>query len=347
MIKTERIESLKDRVKRENLEAIVVTGMSDLTYLTELRMEGYWMVVGRKNYWVITNRLLSGAFEAMDVPEASLIVQMDFKVALTELVQKSSFHAVGFDGETVPYGLGSYFEHQGYKHCPHFIEPLRAVKDKEELAHLKKSCQITARSMAFIGKKLKSGMTEKAAAYQIEDFMRKQGAERTSFDLIVGSGPNSAIPHHRTAERKIQDGDAVVVDIGCVFNNYCSDMTRTFFVGKKPDELFSKVHKIVAESQKAGIKAVKHGLLGKDIDKVCRGHIEKEGYGKEFTHGTGHGVGLDIHESPWVRSVSENKLGAGMIITVEPGIYLDGRFGVRIEDTVLVTKTGAEVLTKA
>lgn len=342
-----RIQKLQDKVKKENLDAFVITGLSDLTYLTGLRMEGYWVVVGRKSHWVITNRLLDGAFRQMGVTDGHMLVKMNFKQLLEDLARQQSWHALAFDGEATPYSLGSYFEQQGFKNCPNFMSNLRAVKDKAEIDKIRSACRITAQAMRFIEKKLKPGAREKDLAYLIEDFMRKSGAERTSFDLIVGSGPNSAVPHHRTGERKVAAGDAVVVDIGCVYGNYCSDMTRTFYVGKKKDEFFNKIYSIVAASQKNGVATVRSGLAGKDIDKACRDLIEKEGYGQEFTHGTGHGVGLDIHEAPWIRAVSDNVLHPGMIVTVEPGIYLDGRFGVRIEDTVLVKENGAEVLTKA
>lgn len=346
MIQTQRIKNLSKMVVSENMDAFVVTFIPDLTYLTGIAMEGYWMVVSRNRYWVITNKLLDGSFLEMGVPSESLLVRMNFKELLEELAQKNKWSKIGFDGEGATYALGKYFEEKGYVNCPKFPASLRVTKDKEEISAIRRACQITAKTMDYIGKKIKPGMKESDVALEIEYHMRKQGAQKNSFDLIVGSGPNSAVPHHRTGERKIKADDAVVIDIGCVFQNYCSDMTRTFFVGKKPTDLYRKVHGIVAESQKAGVQKIQLGLAGRDVDQACRSIIEREGMGELFTHGTGHGVGLEIHEPPWIRAKSENLLGPGMIITVEPGIYLDGKLGVRIEDTVLVTQNGAEVLTK-
>jgi Xaa-Pro aminopeptidase len=346
MIFEERIQRLIKKIRAEGLDAFLVTDLADLAYLTDIRMEGFWLAASKKSWWVITNRLLDGAFRDAGVKDANLVVQMDFKAALANLAKRDGWSKMAFDGEGTTHALGKYLETQGFASRPDFLGSLRIGKDREELRRLRKSCQITARSMAFIGKRLKPGVTESALALQIERFMREAGAERTSFDLIVGAGPNSAIPHYQTGHRKLRQGDAVVIDIGCVFEKYCSDMTRTFHVGQKPSELFRKVHGIVERSQRAGVDAVKAGMQGKDVDRVCRSLIEKEGYGEAFTHGTGHGVGLEIHEPPWIRRVSENVLFPGHIITVEPGIYLDGKLGVRIEDTVLVTQNGAEVLTK-
>ncbi|MGC8867628.1 MAG: M24 family metallopeptidase, partial [Elusimicrobiales bacterium] len=165
-----------------------------------------------------------------------------------------------------------------------------------------------------------------------------------SFDTIVAFGENSALPHHETSERKLRRNEAVLIDFGCIYHRYCSDMTRTFFYGK-PTEEFLKVYKTVELAQKKGIEAVKEGVLSDEIDKICRQTISEHGYGQYFIHGTGHGVGLDIHEDPTLNPKTSIKLLQGMTITIEPGIYLYGKFGVRIEDTVCVRKDGCEIMT--
>ncbi len=346
MIKLARIQKLQKKIQQENLDAFLVTFIPDLVYLTELSMEGYWIVVSKDNWWILTNRLLDGAFRDMGAGDANLKIKMNFKGELEALISQNRWSALAFDGEVATYGLGKYLEEKGFKDYPKFMASLRIYKDKEEIQKLRKSCQITAQSLAFVARKLKPGVPETTIAYMIENFMRLKGAEKTSFDLIVGSGPNSAVPHHRTGSRKLKEGDAVVIDIGCIYENYCSDMTRTLYVGKKKSELFKKIHGIVQESQHKGIKKLRAGLRGGDIDGACREVIEKAGFADAFTHGTGHGVGIEIHEPPWVRAKSDNPLEAGMIVTVEPGIYLDGKLGVRIEDTLLVTKNGSEILTR-
>jgi len=170
------------------------------------------------------------------------------------------------------------------------------------------------------------------------------GAKGPSFNLIIGFGPDSALPHHESSDRPLKNNEAVLIDYGCVYNGYCSDITRTYFHGK-PDVEFKKVYAIVDAAQKAGVKKVKAGARTFDIDKACRDHIADAGYGQYFIHGTGHGVGLEIHESPTLNTKSKETLRAGMAVTVEPGIYLYGKFGVRIEDSVLVKNGGCEILT--
>ncbi len=177
--------------------------------------------------------------------------------------------------------------------------------------------------------------------------MRAMGAKGPSFDLIVAFGENGALPHHVTSERKLKDNEPILIDFGCVYKGYCSDITRTFFHGT-PGEEFNKVYNIVKKAHDEGLKALKPGLAAKAADKVCRDIISDEGYGQYFIHSTGHGVGLEIHESPAVSSRADEKslLKKGMAVTVEPGIYLLGKFGVRIEDTALITDDGCEVLTR-
>lgn len=346
MLEITRLRKLQEKIEQEKLDAFIVTNLADCVYLTGLSLEGYWLVAERQNWWVITNQLLDGFFRDKGIGAERLKIRMDFKEELLALVEERGFAAVGFDGESVSYALGKAFEEKGFKNCPKFFLSLRIAKDKEEIRAIKRACQITAKAMSYISKKLKPGAVEKTCVLMIEDFMKKHGAEKTSFDLIVASGPNSAVPHYKSGGRRLKSGDAVVVDIGCVYKNYCSDMTRTFFVGKKPSELFKKVYGVVAESQALGVKGLKPGIAGRDVDRLCRAFIEKAGFGEAFIHGTGHGIGLEIHEAPWVRKTSENIFGPGMVVTIEPGVYLPGKLGVRIEDTVLVTSNGAEVLTK-
>ena len=175
--------------------------------------------------------------------------------------------------------------------------------------------------------------------------MQAAGATRPSFDLVVAFGANSALPHHEVSTRVLKKNEAVLIDFGCVYDFYCSDITKTFFYGK-PDAEFKKVYSIVESAYKKSVKALKSGVKASFIDKVGRDLITDEGYGQYFTHGTGHGMGLEPHEAPSLYSKSKDILKEGMILTVEPGIYLNGKFGVRIEDTFLVKKNGYEILTK-
>jgi Xaa-Pro aminopeptidase len=227
---------------------------------------------------------------------------------------------------------------------PNFVSQLRAVKDAEEIALMRKAAELTSLGMKTAHETLKVGMTEIEAAAEIEYAMRKNGSYGTAFETILSSGPASAFPHGGCTERKIRKGDLTVVDIGAIYKNYRSDMTRTFVAGK-PSEKQKKIHAIVKEAQDKAFAAIKPGAKTSKVDAAGRQTIKKAGYGKFFVHGLGHGVGLDVHEAPTLNSISKEKLKAGNVVTDEPGIYLVGYGGVRIEDTVLVTEDGAEKLT--
>jgi Xaa-Pro aminopeptidase len=188
-------------------------------------------------------------------------------------------------------------------------------------------------------------MRECDLAAEFESYIRKHGATKASFDSIVAAGENAAYPHYITGDKVLRKNDMVLCDIGALVDGYCSDLTRTFFLGTI-SPLGRKVYDTVARAQKLAIQAVKPGVKAAQIDRIARDEIERAGYGRRFIHSTGHGVGVEIHEAPWVGGASQDVLEAGMIITVEPGIYLQGWGGVRIEDTMLVTKTGYEILTK-
>jgi Xaa-Pro aminopeptidase len=191
-------------------------------------------------------------------------------------------------------------------------------------------------------------MSEKQVAWELEKIMREAGADSMAFPVIVASGPNGAFAHHSSSDRKLKVGDPIIVDMGASLNGYQSDLTRTFYLGNEPDEKFWEIYNIVHEAQKAALNEIKAGKSGKAIDQAARDHIKQAGYEKAFGHGLGHGVGLDIHEGPRLSQTAENDppLPAGAVVTVEPGIYLESWGGVRIEDLVMVTESGVELLSR-
>lgn len=224
------------------------------------------------------------------------------------------------------------------------ITELRAVKDAAELARMKRAATIVDEVLADAQALLVEGSSEQAIARFLEDGMRDRGASGPAYETIVASGPNAALPHARPSERRLTPGDLVVIDAGSVVDGYRSDMTRTFVVGA-PDDIAVEIHRITTAAQAAGVAAVKPGIEVGHIDDVCRGIITDAGFGPRFGHGTGHGVGLDIHELPSVRRGNTAILQPGHVITVEPGIYLPGVGGVRVEDMVVVTDDGCRPLT--
>ena len=226
------------------------------------------------------------------------------------------------------------------------VERLRAVKDEGELVHLAEAARIADEALAAIRHRLGEEPTEREFAIELDLAMRRLGAEDVSFETIVGSGPNGAKPHAQPTDRRVREGDLVVLDFGALVAGYHSDMTRTVAVGE-PSPTQRRMLDVVAESQAAGVAVVAAGVACADVDAACRELIAAAGFGEAFLHGTGHGVGLDIHEEPRVASTSAATLAVGHVVTVEPGVYLPEHGGVRIEDTVVVTATGCRPLTLA
>jgi Xaa-Pro aminopeptidase len=227
------------------------------------------------------------------------------------------------------------------------IETLRRVKDVGEVARMAEAARIADDALAKVRPRLAEGPTEREIALDLDFEMRRLGAAGSSFETIVASGPNGAKPHHRPGDRRIGPGELVVIDFGAIVDGYCSDMTRTLCVGEPSTPTAARMVEVVAESQRAGVQAVRAGVEAKAVDEACRTIIADAGWADAFLHSTGHGVGLDIHEMPRVGSTSTETLGAGWVVTVEPGVYLPEYGGVRIEDTVVVTEEGCTVLTNA
>lgn len=223
---------------------------------------------------------------------------------------------------------------------------LRRAKDDEELEAMVAAQRIAERALEDILNELRPGLTEKEVAARLQYRMLHYGAEDMSFDPIVVSGPNGSLPHGVPSERELRQGEFVTMDFGCVYHGYCSDMTRTVAIGSVTEEM-RKVYETVLSAQKAGIAAARAGVTGREVDGAARAVIAAAGYGDAFTHSFGHGVGVEIHESPNASPMSDQPLPAGAVISAEPGIYLPGSMGVRIEDVILLTEEGCRNLTRA
>ena len=224
------------------------------------------------------------------------------------------------------------------------IDRLRMIKDEEEIKIMKEASKINDAVMLKLWSNLKEGYSEKYYANLLSEIYEEEGASGFSFSPIIATSPNGADPHHGTGKDKIKVGDSVVLDIGGVYKNYCSDMTRTVFIGKEPSKEHANVYNIVKSANEKAISIIKEGVKFSDIDKAARNLITEAGYGEYFTHRTGHSIGIEVHDFGNVSSVNDEEVKAGMIFSVEPGIYLKDNIGVRIEDLVLVTKDGCEVL---
>jgi Xaa-Pro aminopeptidase len=340
-----RIKDLQYLLKQNRLDGVVLGRKLETSFLTGYNQDGVFMLVTRSGAWAFMPKMFVDDFNAR-APFVNASAPDNFLQAVSAKAKELRLKKVAFEPENENYLRGNFWKKQGFAEQGGLTSSLRAVKEGEEMELLRKSCRIAAKAFGLIKPRVRTGRTELSVSRELEDIMQAMGASGNSFSLIVGFGPDSALPHHETGERRLKSNEAVLLDYGCVYGNYCSDITRTFFHGR-PTEEFRKVYSIVAASQKAGLAKVRAGNRTRAVDSACRDLISDAGYGQYFTHGTGHGVGLEIHEAPTLNTRSEETLKAGMCVTVEPGIYLHGRFGVRIEDTVLVRKTGCEILTGA
>lgn len=226
------------------------------------------------------------------------------------------------------------------------IEELRTVKDEQEIEMIEKAQEITDKTFEHILNFIKPGVTELDLASEMEYFMKKNGAQGIAFDTIVVSGPRTSLPHGKPSDRQVQNGDLITLDFGARYNCYCADMTRTVLLGRPQSEHFN-IYNIVLDAQKLALEIIKPGILCKDVDKVARDYMAGCGLDEEFGHGLGHGVGIEVHEEPKVSSKGVKKLLPGMVITIEPGIYIPGFGGVRIEDLIVITEEGYKNLTKS
>lgn len=240
-----------------------------------------------------------------------------------------------------------YFDYQKFgavvKDCSLDIQKFKAVKKSEEIASIKKACAIVQKAYHTAIKTVKKGMTENDLKAEIERLMIEFGAESTSFDTIVAFGANSAVPHHETGDTPLTDNTVILVDVGCKVNGYCSDLTRTAFFGT-PDKKFSERYQAVLKANLLAEEKIVDGISAKDADGFARDYLKEKGLSEFFTHSLGHGVGQEIHEYPRISPKSDAVLTNGMVFTVEPGVYFDGEFGVRIEDTVILENGKVERL---
>ncbi len=226
------------------------------------------------------------------------------------------------------------------------VEALRERKDVAEIARMERAAAIADAALFEVLPLMSQGVSEEHFALELDTAMRRGGAESTAFETIVAAGENSAKPHHHPGSRRINGGDPVVVDFGATFEGYRSDMTRTFCVDAEPEGELARIFEVVQTSQAAGAAAVRPGIAAKEVDDICRRIISDAGWAERFEHGTGHGVGLDIHEAPTVSQLGTAILAPGFVVTVEPGVYVPGHGGVRVEDTLVVTEDGARPLTR-
>lgn len=348
-MKENRVKNVIRAMKEQELNQMIVTSAPSIFYLT-----GKWISPGERmialylntngNHKLIVNKLFP-IYEDLGVDIKWYTDIEDPVEILCEFVDKEE--KLGIDKNWPAHFLINIMNRNGAKafvNSSPIIDRLRMIKDEEEIALMKKSSEINDRVMTALLNNLKEGYSEKYYCNLLADLYEKEGVNKFSFSPIIAMSPNGADPHHSSGNKILKKGQSIVIDIGGVYNYYCSDMTRTIFFGEEPNERHKEIYNIALEANLKAIATVKEGVKFSDIDKAARDHIEKAGYGEYFTHRTGHSIGIEGHDFGDVSSINNEEVKAGMIFSIEPGIYIKDDFGVRIEDLVLVTKDGCEVL---
>lgn len=354
----QRIKRVQKALAKQNLDALIVRvwegDNQNVLYLSGFAGTTGVLVITQKKAYIVTDAryYLRAAQEAPAYKLVKVLrgkkVADHINEALTDAGLKKTSR-VGFEAGHISVQVAEEWKKSikaTLVPTTHLVERFRQFKDNEEIELLRRACRSTSKVYNEVAGVIKAGMTELEVAFEIDMRLRKHGAMANSFTSIVASGPNSAIPHHATADRKLKAGEPVIMDFGGLYNGgYCSDITRTVFVaGKAPDAKMVEIYNVVLAANKAALKALKPGIMMKDFDKVARDYIAQKGFGKYFTHGLGHSLGLVAHD-PY--DYEHDPFDVGMVVTDEPGIYIEGFGGVRIEDDVVVTADGAERLTNA
>jgi Xaa-Pro aminopeptidase len=350
-----RLERLRPLLEDAGVDALLVTELTNVRYLCGFTgSAGMLLVHGDTALLVTDGRYRTQAAEQLSVAGAAGIEMAvgnagQQRRALVGALEREATARLGLEADHVTWGSVRRFDELvgtvELLATTGLVEGLRQVKDDQELARMAYAAEVADAALAQVRPMLDEERTEHEVALALDTAMRRLGAEDRAFETIVASGPNAAKPHARPTGRRIRVGDPVVVDFGAAYEGYRSDMTRTFFVGGPPDGVMARALDAVASAQASGVSAVRAGVVGGEVDKVCRQVIADAGFGDAFEHGTGHGVGLDIHEAPSVGPGATAILRAGAVVTVEPGVYLAGVGGVRVEDTVVVTEHGCRPLT--
>ncbi len=342
-----KIQALRNQMKVLNIQGMIISNPVNIKYLTGLTEEGTFLITPKDNIFITDSRYLEAVNTFLTIDQEIISYNLknlnkhDYEAFFSECEN------VGFEESYVTYEMYKIYL-QTYQvnliETEGIIELHRMVKDEEEIENIKKACNITDKCFEYIRGFIRVGMTEKEIAFEIEKYMKINGADGLAFDTIVASGSNSSMPHAVPTDRKIEENDIIQFDFGCRVNGYCSDFSRVLFVGIITDEM-RRVYEFVLKEYEYIVKNLSEGIDVKDLLKRCEKDYQDNEY--ELLHSFGHSLGLDIHEEPILSSKHDFKLKKDMLLTVEPGVYIPGKFGIRLEDTILINKSGCNTLTKS
>jgi len=344
-----KLTKLRQALSDQDLDGLIITNSYNRRYITGFTgTAGLALITKDEQIFLTDFRYTEQAAEQAIGFEIIQHKQSIIK-ELAEQIKKRSLKNVGFEQDDLSYAMyQQYDEAITAKLIPtaQIVEKIRMIKTEDELQIMYKAAEIADLAYDYVLKTVEPGMTEIEVSNMLEFEMRKHGATESSFDTIVASGYRSALPHGVASNKKIQTGELVTLDFGALYNGYCSDITRTFAVGEISDQL-QEIYATVLQAHLNGLAGIKAGMTGKEADALARDHIKAKGYGEYFGHGTGHGLGLEVHEEPRLSPMGNIVLQENMVVTVEPGIYIPNVGGCRIEDDIIITTDGNKSLNKA
>ena len=345
-----RLKALRQKLKDKGMDGALITKRENYIYLSGFTGTFAYLVITQDDAILITDF----RYGEQATAQAPLYEVVEYKgsvlVTLSETIRSKEIKSLGFEDNFITYKrydeISSKINIKKLLPLSDMVEILRMIKDEDELSIIRKAVEMADNAFSHVLKYIKPGVKEIEVAAELEYYMKKQGAKGPSFDTIAASGIRSSLPHGVATDKTIEMGDALTLDFGCIYNDYCSDMTRTVFVGEPQEEL-KKIYDIVLKAQLTSLEGAKRGCTGKEIDLIARDIISQNGYEKNFGHGLGHGVGIDVHEEPRLSPQGSIKMDNGMVVTVEPGIYVNGLGGVRIEDMIVINDDKPMVLTSS
>lgn len=341
-----RIKTIRYRLKKKQINSLLITKPANVTYTTGFLGDDSWALITNRAVYLLTDSRYTEQAQKECVHCRIIQRTKPIAEAAAKLLKKlKSVQRVGVEKSTSLAAFGALKKHVKIrlKAVANIIESTRSIKDNSEAAAIKTAAAIAAKALKQTLRYIKPGINENELAGRLDFQIRKAGATN-GFETIVAFGPNASRPHHQPGRRKLKKNDYVLIDFGARFKGYCCDITRCFIIGR-PNRFYKKVYDVVQEAQTAALKMMKAGAEIKKVDAAPREVIDKYDL-PVYGHGSGHGLGLEIHEEPFLSAESKDKLKAGEILTIEPGIYIPGKLGIRIEDDVLITETGPKILTR-